>query len=40
MQSLDAMAVISMATTLVSLLIALRFVNRTQIVARAKRSEA
>jgi putative spermidine/putrescine transport system permease protein len=35
-QSIDAMAVIYMATTLVWLLIALRFVNPTQIVARAK----
>ena len=33
---LDAMAVIYMVTTLVWLLIALRFVNPTQIVARAK----
>lgn len=36
-QSIDAMAVIYMATTLVWLVIALRFVNPTQIVARAKR---
>ena len=36
-QSIDAMAVIYMITTLVWLLIALRFVNPTQIVARAKR---
>jgi putative spermidine/putrescine transport system permease protein len=36
-QSIDAMAVIYMATTLVWLLIALRFVNPTQIVTRAKR---
>jgi putative spermidine/putrescine transport system permease protein len=35
-QSIDAMAVIYMATTLIWLLIALRFVNPTQIVARAK----
>ena len=35
-QSIDAMAVIYMATTLVWLLIALKFVNPTQIVARAK----
>ena len=35
-QSVDAMAVIYMVTTLVWLLIALRFVNPTQIVARAK----
>ncbi|MFI5011401.1 MAG: ABC transporter permease [Hyphomicrobiales bacterium] len=37
-QSIDAMAVIYMATTLVWLLIALRFVNPTQIVARAKQT--
>lgn len=37
-QSIDAMAVIYMATTLVWLLIALRFVNPTQIVGRAKRT--
>ena len=36
-QSIDAMAVIYMLTTLVWLLIALRFVNPTQIVTRAKR---
>jgi putative spermidine/putrescine transport system permease protein len=36
-QSIDAMAVIYMATTLLWLLIALRFVNPTQIVTRAKR---
>ncbi len=36
-QSIDAMAVIYMVTTLVWLLIALRFVNPTQIVARSKR---
>lgn len=35
-QSIDAMAVIYMVTTLVWLLIALRFVNPTQIVARAR----
>lgn len=35
-QSIDAMAVIYMGTTLIWLLIALRFVNPTQIVARAK----
>jgi putative spermidine/putrescine transport system permease protein len=35
-QSIDAMAVIYMITTLVWLVIALRFVNPTQIVARAK----
>ncbi len=39
-QSIDAMAVIYMATTLVWLLIALRFVNPTQIVTRAKRQNA
>ena len=38
-QSIDAMAVIYMATTLIWLLIALRFVNPTQIVALAKRTE-
>ncbi len=37
-QSIDAMAVIYMATTLVWLLIALRFVNPTQIVGRARRT--
>jgi putative spermidine/putrescine transport system permease protein len=37
-QSIDAMAVVYMVTTLVWLLIALRFVNPTQIVARAKQS--
>jgi putative spermidine/putrescine transport system permease protein len=37
-QSIDAMAVIYMVTTLVWLLIALRFVNPTQIVARAKQA--
>ncbi|MBS0638847.1 MAG: ABC transporter permease subunit [Proteobacteria bacterium] len=36
-QSIDAMAVVYMITTLIWLLIALRFVNPTQIVARAKR---
>ncbi|MEI5676756.1 ABC transporter permease [Mesorhizobium sp. CGMCC 1.15528] len=35
-QSIDAMAVIYMVTTLVWLLVALRFVNPTQIVARPK----
>ena len=39
-QSIDAMAVIYMVTTLIWLVIALRFVNPTQIVARAKRSDA
>jgi putative spermidine/putrescine transport system permease protein len=39
-QSIDAMAVIYMATTLVWLLIALRFVNPTQIVARGKQTQA
>lgn len=38
-QSIDAMAVIYMAVTLVWLVIALRFVNPTQIVARAKQSQ-
>ena len=37
-QSIDAMAVVYMATTLVWLVIALRFVNPTQIVGRAKRA--
>jgi putative spermidine/putrescine transport system permease protein len=36
-QSIDAMAVIYMATSMVWLLIALRFVNPTQIVGRARR---
>jgi putative spermidine/putrescine transport system permease protein len=36
-QSIDAMAVVYMVTTLIWLLIALRFVNPTQIVTRAKR---
>ena len=36
-QSIDAMAVVYMITTLVWLLIALRFVNPTQIVTRSKR---
>ncbi len=39
-QSIDAMAVIYMVTTLIWLLIALRFVNPTQIVARAKQQSA
>jgi putative spermidine/putrescine transport system permease protein len=39
-QSIDAMAVIYMVTTLVWLLIALRFVDPTQIVTRAKREAA
>src|SRR6185437_7820987 len=39
-QSIDAMAVIYMVTTLVWLLVALRFVNPTQIVARAKQEPA
>jgi putative spermidine/putrescine transport system permease protein len=39
-QSIDAMAVIYMVTTLVWLLLALRFVNPTQIVARAKKEPA
>lgn len=37
-QSIDAMAVIYMVTTLIWLLIALRFVNPTQIVGRARRT--
>ncbi len=37
-QSIDAMAVIYMVTTLIWLLVALRFVNPTQIVGRAKRA--
>jgi len=36
-QSIDAMAVVYMLTTLIWLVLALRFVNPTQIVARAKR---
>ena len=39
-QSIDAMAVIYMVTTLVWLLVALRFVNPTQLVTRAKREPA
>lgn len=39
-QSIDAMAVIYMVTTLIWLLIALRFVNPTQIVGRAKQQTA
>ena len=39
-QSIDAMAVIYMIVTLVWLVIALRFVNPTQIVARAKQQPA
>jgi putative spermidine/putrescine transport system permease protein len=39
-QSIDAMAVIYMAVTLVWLVIALRFVNPTQLVTRAKRQPA
>ena len=37
-QSIDAMAVIYTVTTLIWLVIALRFVNPTQIVARAKQA--
>ena len=37
-QSIDAMAVVYMVTTLIWLLVALRFVNPTQIVARAKQA--
>lgn len=40
MQSIDAMAVIYMVTTLVWLLIALRFVSPTQIVSRSKQQPA
>jgi putative spermidine/putrescine transport system permease protein len=36
-QSIDAMAVVYMVTTLIWLLIALRFVNPTQIVGRGRR---
>jgi putative spermidine/putrescine transport system permease protein len=39
-QSIDAMAVIYMVTTLIWLLIALRFINPTQIVGRAKQQTA
>jgi ABC-type spermidine/putrescine transport system, permease component II len=39
-QSIDAMAVIYMVTTLVWLIIALRFINPTQIVTRAKQQPA
>jgi putative spermidine/putrescine transport system permease protein len=39
-QSIDAMAVIYMITTLIWLLLALRFVNPTQIVTRARRETA
>jgi putative spermidine/putrescine transport system permease protein len=39
-QSIDAMAVIYMVTTLIWLVIALRFINPTQIVARAKQEHA
>ena len=39
-QSIDAMAVVYMATTLIWLVIALRFVNPTQIVTRAKQNPA
>ena len=39
-QSIDAMAVIYMAVTVVWLIIALRFVNPAQIVTRAKQTEA
>jgi putative spermidine/putrescine transport system permease protein len=39
-QSIDAMAVIYMVSTLIWLLIALRFVNPTQIVARGKQGNA
>ncbi|MGA0593980.1 ABC transporter permease [Enterovirga sp. CN4-39] len=39
-QSIDAMAVVYMVVTLIWLVIALRFVNPTQIVARAKQQQA
>ena len=39
-QSIDAMAVVYMVTTLIWLLIALRFVNPTQIVTRGRREAA
>ena len=39
-QSIDAMAVVYMVVTLVWLILALRFVNPTQIVARAKQQSA
>ena len=39
-QSIDAMAVVYMVTTLFWLIIALQFVNPTQIVARAKQQTA
>jgi putative spermidine/putrescine transport system permease protein len=39
-QSIDAMAVVYMVTTLIWLVVALRFVNPTQIVTRAKQQAA
>jgi putative spermidine/putrescine transport system permease protein len=39
-QSIDAMAVIYMVTSLVCLIVALRFVDPTQIVGRAKKTAA
>jgi putative spermidine/putrescine transport system permease protein len=39
-QSIDAMAVVYMASTLIWLIVALRFVDPTQIVARAKKNRA
>jgi putative spermidine/putrescine transport system permease protein len=39
-QSIDAMAVVYMVSTLIWLIVALRFVDPTQIVARAKRRKA
>jgi len=39
-QSIDAMAVVYMLSTLIWLIVALRFVNPTQIVARAKKAPA
>ena len=39
-QSVDAMAMVYMAATLIWLLIALRFVNPTQLVSRVKEQPA
>ncbi|WP_297443113.1 ABC transporter permease [Acidocella sp.] len=39
-QSIDSMAVIYMVTSLICLIVALRFVDPTQIVGRAKKAEA
>jgi len=38
-QSIDAMAVIYMLVSLVSLIVALRFVDPTQIVGRSRRND-